>query len=261
MVINSSKVYRTAAGRVPHWILPYLNPLAEPTSTPGHAIAGGVAWLLVLGLSIVTAEIFHNPMIIPALALFTLTLATATLSLVAFKAVGRAVATTLRSARAATTNVPSPVKMLGLMFISALTLYTLGAEPIVTVGAQLALARAGWHTHQKEKGGVATQYRSAKNFEDSNEFYNIFPGVFSISPPDDRDPWDRAMERFQKPTGWSDKDVEYLKSLDWYQVLEKTEGITREQFVKAGNLLLRYAELGDPVDFVEGPSPHTLRRQ
>ena len=261
LVINSSKVYRTAAGRVPHWILPYMNPMAEPSSTPGHAIAGGVAWLLVLGLSIVTAEIFHNPMVIPALALFTLTLTTATLSLVAFKAVGRAVATTLRSTRAATANVPSPVKMLSLMFISALTLYALGAEPIVTVGAQLTLARVGWHTHQKGRGGVATQDKSAKNFENSNEFYNIFPGVFSISPPDDRDPWDRAMERFQKPTGWSDKDVEYLKSLDWYQVLEKTESITREQFVKAGDLLLRYAELGDPVDFVEGPSPHTLRRQ
>ena len=119
------------------------------------------------------------------------------------------------------------------------------------------LARAGLQVHQKGKGGGAAQ----KNFENSNEFYNVFPGVFSVTPPDDREPWDRAMDRFQRPSGWSDADIEFLKSVDWYQTLEKTEDITREQFVKAGNLLLRYAELGDPVDFGEGPSPHILRRQ
>ena len=269
IIINRSRSYRTVTGRVPRWILPYLNPLADATATPGHAVAGGIAWLLVLGLSMVTAEIFYNPMVAPALIMVALFLVTAACSFAAFKVIGKAVASTLSRVRTATAAAPAPLKLITLGCLTALVLHLLGAVPVVTVAAELVLARAGLQAYPNGGGGDASQLKSNRvgknfenfNFEHSDEFYNVFPGVFSVAPPDDRDPWERALERFQRPTAWSDKDMEYLKSIDWYQVLEKTDTVTREQFVKAGNLLLKYAELGEPVDFVEGPSPHMPRRQ
>lgn len=267
IIINHSRHYRTVTGRVPRWILPYLNPLADATATPGHAVAGGVAWLLIMGLSTMTAEIFYNPMVAPALLMVALSLATAACSFAAFKVIGRAVASTLSRVRTATAAAPAPLKLITLGCLTALVLHLLGAVPVVTVAAELVLARTSLQGCPKGGEGGASQLRSNlagkifNNFEHSDEYYNVFPGVFSVTPPDDRDPWERALDRFQRPTAWSDKDIEYLKSIDWYQVLEKTDTVTRDQFVKAGNLLLKYAELGEPVDFVEGPSPHMPRRQ
>jgi hypothetical protein len=68
--------------------------------------------------------------------------------------------------------------------------------------------------------------------------------------------WDEALRTFHAEDVWDSEQQHYLWSMNWFEnLLTRYDEVTDDGFQEAGNLMLRYQDLGKPVDFRQGPLP------